>query len=154
MHTKLRSKWRVRGHFLDSHKDGYEVYLAWKRLWSTHGTTDASIRMFMTNSVLPFWVQCNECHKWRQWSKSSTPIPEFLKNYVCGTMPSGKVRLHFLNVVSSVWKLSFYIARTYMVHFTEIFWFFLANDLDIGDKHWTWLGLVTCFIYNILCKLI
>ena len=135
MHTKLRSKWRVRDHFLDSHKDGYEVYLAWKRLWSTHGTTDASIRMFMTNSVLPFWVQCNECHKWRQWSKSSTPIPEFLKNYVCGTMPSGKVRLHFLNVVSSVSKKSFFIARIYMLHITEIFGVFLANDLDIGDKH-------------------
>ena len=66
------------------------MYLAWKRLWNTHGTTDASIKMFMTNSVLPFWVQCTECHKWRQWSKSSTPLPEFLKNYVCGTMPSGK----------------------------------------------------------------
>ncbi|XP_055996920.1 lysine-specific histone demethylase 2-like isoform X1 [Ostrea edulis] len=77
-------------HYYRCHKDGYEVYLAWKKLWSTHGTTDASIRMFMTNSVLPFWVQCTDCHKWRQWSKSSTPIPEFLKNYVCGTMASGK----------------------------------------------------------------
>lgn len=77
-------------HYYRCHKDGYEVYLSWKKLWSTHGTTDASIRMFMTNSVLPFWVQCRECHKWRQWSKSTTPIPEFLKNYVCGTMASGK----------------------------------------------------------------
>ncbi|XP_062598638.1 lysine-specific histone demethylase 2-like [Saccostrea cucullata] len=77
-------------HYYRCHKDGYEVYLAWKKSWSTHGTTDASIRMFMTNSILPFWVQCTDCHKWRQWSKSSTPIPEFFKNYVCGTMASGK----------------------------------------------------------------
>lgn len=99
------------------------MYLSWKKLWSTHGTTDASIRMFMTNSVLPFWVQCRECHKWRQWSKSTTPIPEFLKNYVCGTMASGKVR--FFNVF---WKISKNNFSIFVLSFT---WFFIFNWISL-----------------------
>ena len=77
--------------FYLSHKDGYEGFTIWKRKWSTYGTTEATMRTFMSETLLPYWVQCKQCSKWRQLSKDAKPLPNFLKEYVCGMSISGVV---------------------------------------------------------------
>lgn len=76
-------------HHYRSHKDGYEGFAIWKRKWSTYGTTEATMRTFMSETLLPYWVQCTQCSKWRQLSKDAKPLPDFLKKYVCGMSISG-----------------------------------------------------------------
>lgn len=43
----------------------------------------------MADNLLPYWVQCTECAKWRQMSKDANQSPSFIKKYVCGMLSSG-----------------------------------------------------------------
>ncbi|KAH3748720.1 lysine-specific histone demethylase 2-like [Dreissena polymorpha] len=70
-------------HFYRSYKDGYDIYMSWKRLWTQYGNTDHSIRSYMVDQVLPYWVECNLCHKWRSVFRETDISPKFLKSYVC-----------------------------------------------------------------------
>lgn len=80
-----------------SHKHGYQVFEEWKREWSTYGCTDAGLKKFMTDCLVPYWVQCTvpECKKWRQLSKDLDLKPSFIDKYVCGMTGAGvKVTLY------------------------------------------------------------
>ncbi|KAJ8322400.1 hypothetical protein KUTeg_000050 [Tegillarca granosa] len=70
-------------------RSGYETYLAWKGLWSKYSRTEASVRTYMADQVLPHWVQCTLCNKWRQLSREATLMPDFLKKFTCGMNASG-----------------------------------------------------------------
>lgn len=70
-------------YFYRSHNTGYEIYTAWKRIWSQYGSTDNSVKYYMADQLLPYWVQCNLCEKWRSVYRETEVTPKFLKNYVC-----------------------------------------------------------------------
>lgn len=40
-----------------SHKDGYDKYSAWKRVWTSNGKTEPSPKAFMADQQLPYWVR-------------------------------------------------------------------------------------------------
>ncbi|XP_052085769.1 lysine-specific histone demethylase 2-like [Mytilus californianus] len=88
-------------HYYRSHKDGYAVFALWKRKWSTYGTTDPNIKAFMMDTMLPYWVQCTQCEKWRQMTKDSNISPDFLKKYVCGMSTSGFTKSSIANACDS-----------------------------------------------------
>ena len=66
-----------------SHKEGYDTYTSWKRLWTQYGSTDHGVKSFMMDQMLPYWVQCNLCEKWRSVFRDTDVSPKYLKNYVC-----------------------------------------------------------------------
>ncbi|OWF38535.1 lysine-specific histone demethylase 1B-like isoform X1 [Mizuhopecten yessoensis] len=81
-------------HYYRSHKSGYETYATWKRVWCTYGRGDSNIHIFMCDQILPYWVQCSLCAKWRQLSRDATLLPDFLRNFVCGMTVSGVKKMN------------------------------------------------------------
>ena len=72
-----------------SNKAGYSTYAKWRRLWASNGRTEAGAKVFLADQYLPYWLQCNICHKWRQCSRSTDMTPEFITKYVCGMNSEG-----------------------------------------------------------------
>lgn len=40
-----------------SHKDGYEKFSDWKKLWTGNGKSEPSLKAFMADQQLPYWVR-------------------------------------------------------------------------------------------------
>ncbi|KAG8571873.1 hypothetical protein GDO81_011814 [Engystomops pustulosus] len=73
-------------HYYRSHKDGYEIYCSWKRIWTSNGKSEPSPKAYMADQQLPYWVQCTkpECGKWRQLTKEIQLTMQMAKTYRCG----------------------------------------------------------------------
>uniref|UniRef100_A0A3P8VET1 [histone-H3]-N(6),N(6)-dimethyl-L-lysine(4) FAD-dependent demethylase n=1 Tax=Cynoglossus semilaevis TaxID=244447 RepID=A0A3P8VET1_CYNSE len=73
-------------HYYRSHKDGYEMFASWKKLWTSNGKSEPSLKAFMADQQLPFWVQCTkpECRKWRQLTKEIQLTASLAATYRCG----------------------------------------------------------------------
>uniref|UniRef100_A0A671YV74 [histone-H3]-N(6),N(6)-dimethyl-L-lysine(4) FAD-dependent demethylase n=1 Tax=Sparus aurata TaxID=8175 RepID=A0A671YV74_SPAAU len=73
-------------HYYRSHKDGYETFAAWKKTWTSNGKSEPSLKAFMADQQLPFWVQCTkpECRKWRQLTKEIQLTASLAASYRCG----------------------------------------------------------------------
>ncbi|CAL8298829.1 unnamed protein product [Lota lota] len=73
-------------HYYRSHKDGYEIYASWKKVWTSNGKSEPSLKAFMADQQLPFWVQCTkpDCRKWRQLTKEIQLTPNMAMSYRCG----------------------------------------------------------------------
>uniref|UniRef100_A0A7N6C2G6 [histone-H3]-N(6),N(6)-dimethyl-L-lysine(4) FAD-dependent demethylase n=1 Tax=Anabas testudineus TaxID=64144 RepID=A0A7N6C2G6_ANATE len=68
------------------HKDGYEIFAAWKKVWTSNGKSEPSLKAFMADQQLPFWVQCTkpDCGKWRQLTKEIQLTASLAATYRCG----------------------------------------------------------------------
>uniref|UniRef100_A0A7N6B4Y0 [histone-H3]-N(6),N(6)-dimethyl-L-lysine(4) FAD-dependent demethylase n=1 Tax=Anabas testudineus TaxID=64144 RepID=A0A7N6B4Y0_ANATE len=73
-------------HYYRSHKDGYEIFAAWKKVWTSNGKSEPSLKAFMADQQLPFWVQCTkpDCGKWRQLTKEIQLTASLAATYRCG----------------------------------------------------------------------
>uniref|UniRef100_A0A8C2Q450 [histone-H3]-N(6),N(6)-dimethyl-L-lysine(4) FAD-dependent demethylase n=1 Tax=Cyprinus carpio TaxID=7962 RepID=A0A8C2Q450_CYPCA len=73
-------------HYYRSHKDGYETFSSWKRVWTSNGKSEPSLKAFMADQQLPYWVQCTkaDCGKWRQLSKETHLSAALASSYRCG----------------------------------------------------------------------
>ncbi|MBN3314364.1 KDM1B demethylase, partial [Atractosteus spatula] len=73
-------------HYYRSHKDGYEKYASWKRIWTGNGKSEPSLKAFMADQQLPYWVQCTrpDCGKWRQLTKEIQLTSTLAMTYRCG----------------------------------------------------------------------
>uniref|UniRef100_A0A8C4PL23 [histone-H3]-N(6),N(6)-dimethyl-L-lysine(4) FAD-dependent demethylase n=1 Tax=Equus asinus asinus TaxID=83772 RepID=A0A8C4PL23_EQUAS len=80
--------------FFFSHKDGYDKYTTWKKIWTSNGKTEPSPKAFMADQQLPYWVQCTkpECRKWRQLTKEIQLTPHIARTYRCGMKPNTAVK--------------------------------------------------------------
>ncbi|XP_076457291.1 lysine-specific histone demethylase 2-like isoform X2 [Babylonia areolata] len=78
-------------YFYRSHKHGHTLFQDWKREWSLHGKSEATLKKFMSDTLVPFWVQCTvpSCRKWRQLSKDVSLKTSFIDKYVCGMSAAG-----------------------------------------------------------------
>ncbi|KAM5298191.1 lysine-specific histone demethylase 2 isoform 4-T4 [Ctenodactylus gundi] len=81
-------------HYYRSHKDGYDKYTTWKKIWTSNGKTEPSPRAFMADQQLPYWVQCTrpECRKWRQLTKEIQLTSQMARMYRCGMKPNTSVK--------------------------------------------------------------
>uniref|UniRef100_W5LIC7 [histone-H3]-N(6),N(6)-dimethyl-L-lysine(4) FAD-dependent demethylase n=1 Tax=Astyanax mexicanus TaxID=7994 RepID=W5LIC7_ASTMX len=72
--------------FFSFHKDGYEKFTSWKRLWTGNGKSEPSLKAFMADQQLPYWVQCTkpDCGKWRQLTKDIQLTASLAASYRCG----------------------------------------------------------------------
>uniref|UniRef100_A0A3Q2CQ89 [histone-H3]-N(6),N(6)-dimethyl-L-lysine(4) FAD-dependent demethylase n=1 Tax=Cyprinodon variegatus TaxID=28743 RepID=A0A3Q2CQ89_CYPVA len=68
------------------HKDGYETFASWKKVWTSNGKSEPSLKAFMADQQLPFWVQCTkpDCGKWRQLTKEIQLTASLAATYRCG----------------------------------------------------------------------
>uniref|UniRef100_A0A8C2GPE5 [histone-H3]-N(6),N(6)-dimethyl-L-lysine(4) FAD-dependent demethylase n=1 Tax=Cyprinus carpio TaxID=7962 RepID=A0A8C2GPE5_CYPCA len=73
-------------HVYKFHKDGYETFSSWKRVWTSNGKSEPSLKAFMADQQLPYWVQCTkaDCGKWRQLSKETHLSAALASSYRCG----------------------------------------------------------------------
>ncbi|CAH1773154.1 unnamed protein product [Owenia fusiformis] len=71
-------------YYYRSQKAGFPMLEQWKKEWSENGKTEPTIKTFMIDQVLFYWVQCNECRKWREMSANFQLTPEFIRKFVCG----------------------------------------------------------------------
>ncbi|KAE8282267.1 Lysine-specific histone demethylase 1B [Larimichthys crocea] len=73
-------------HYYRSHKDGYETFASWKKVWTSNGKSEPSLKAFMADQQLPFWVQCTkpDCRKWRQLTKEIQLTASLAATYRCG----------------------------------------------------------------------
>ncbi|XP_028673398.1 lysine-specific histone demethylase 2 isoform X3 [Erpetoichthys calabaricus] len=73
-------------HYYRSHKDGYEKYTSWKRIWTGNGKSEPSLKAFMADQQLPYWVRCikSDCGKWRQLTKEINLTSTLAMTYRCG----------------------------------------------------------------------
>lgn len=69
-------------------KPGYTEYWSWREHWSRNARSEASLRLFMADQVLPFWAQCARCRKWRRLPKGDDLTPEFVDSFTCSDIPS------------------------------------------------------------------
>ncbi|XP_077348380.1 lysine-specific histone demethylase 2 [Lithobates pipiens] len=81
-------------HYYRSHKDGYDIYASWKRIWTSNGKSEPSPKAFMADQQLPYWVQCTkpECGKWRQLTKEIHLTIQMAKTYKCGMKLNNSIK--------------------------------------------------------------
>ena len=64
-------------------KGGYEAYTKWKYDWTIHsGQKEASIKVYVSEMIMPFWVQCTLCLKWREFPEKDL-TPAVIKSWKC-----------------------------------------------------------------------
>ena len=64
-------------------KGGYEAYTKWKYDWTIHsGQKEASIKVYVSEMIMPFWVQCTLCLKWREFPEKKL-TPAVIKSWKC-----------------------------------------------------------------------
>ncbi|MGH0117274.1 UNVERIFIED_CONTAM: hypothetical protein FKN15_032241 [Acipenser sinensis] len=90
-------------HYYRSHKDGYEKYASWKRIWTGNGKSEPSLKAFMADQQLPYWVQCtkSDCGKWRQLTKEIQLTSTLATTYRCGMKLNNVKRV--AEVIDSWW---------------------------------------------------
>uniref|UniRef100_A0ABI7YZ54 Lysine demethylase 1B n=2 Tax=Felis catus TaxID=9685 RepID=A0ABI7YZ54_FELCA len=47
-------------HYYRSHKDGYDKYTTWKKIWTSNGKTEPSPKAFMADQQLPYWPETSD----------------------------------------------------------------------------------------------
>ncbi|XP_065652086.1 lysine-specific histone demethylase 2 isoform X2 [Hydra vulgaris] len=70
-------------HFYRTHKDGFKVYEPWKVHWSSSCRKEANLKLFMSEEMLPFWLQCALCDKWRNTGNDTTKMKKNICNFSC-----------------------------------------------------------------------
>lgn len=71
---------------MGSHKDGYETFASWKKVWTSNGKSEPSLKAFMADQQLPFWV-------------STGCIPASCLTAECGDCPLSMMICSFLGSV-------------------------------------------------------
>uniref|UniRef100_A0A3Q2VT00 [histone-H3]-N(6),N(6)-dimethyl-L-lysine(4) FAD-dependent demethylase n=1 Tax=Haplochromis burtoni TaxID=8153 RepID=A0A3Q2VT00_HAPBU len=73
-------------HYYRSHKDGFETFASWKKVWTSNGKSEPSLKAFMADQQLPYWAQCTkpDCRKWRQLTKEIQLTASLAAAYRCG----------------------------------------------------------------------
>ncbi|XP_014681007.1 PREDICTED: lysine-specific histone demethylase 1B-like isoform X2 [Priapulus caudatus] len=79
-------------HFYRNTKPGFQAYCHWRDEWAANGKTEPTLKLYMQDQHLPYWVQCTkpDCTKWRQLSREVEITVEFIQSYYCGKKINGK----------------------------------------------------------------
>ena len=79
----------------DSHKAGYEAYAEWKLKWNRASQREASVRAYVADILMPYWLKCNLCGKWRKQPKNhGDPTPELISSWTCRNLPKSPKKEH------------------------------------------------------------
>uniref|UniRef100_A0A8C5A4B4 Lysine demethylase 1B n=1 Tax=Gadus morhua TaxID=8049 RepID=A0A8C5A4B4_GADMO len=78
---------------------------SWKKVWTSNGKSEPSLKAFMADQQLPFWVQCTKpaCRKWRQLTKEIALTPTMAMSYRCGFVLILFCCAYLVSVIDSWW---------------------------------------------------
>ena len=69
---------------LTSHKDGFQAYEQWKKDWNSNSQHEGNLKMFMAERILPYWVKCCDCGKWRQYPLTEGDLSaDIVESWTC-----------------------------------------------------------------------
>lgn len=70
--------------FYRSGKPGYRLYSSWSHDWSyTSRASKPTIKKFVANELLPYWIRCIDCDKWRLVRTEGSLDHDFMQNFKC-----------------------------------------------------------------------
>jgi lysine-specific histone demethylase 1B len=58
----------------------------WQKRWDLRAGVPGNLRLFIGDRLLPFWLQCTECHKWRPISCREKLTPSKIASFQCGKL--------------------------------------------------------------------
>lgn len=74
-------------YFYRTHKEGYKRYEPWRAHWSSNCRKEGSLKLFFAEEIVPFWVQCNKCDKWRELENNKIVVnKKFCETFVCSNV--------------------------------------------------------------------
>lgn len=74
-----------------SHKEGYAAYAEWKFAWGGCCRREASVKAYVSEEIMDYWVLCQSCNKWRALPKAEGDLtPELSRSWVCKSLSSKK----------------------------------------------------------------
>ncbi|XP_022694892.1 lysine-specific histone demethylase 1B-like [Varroa jacobsoni] len=76
-------------HFCKPTRAGYAIFSLWKELWVRDLKGEAAIRLFMADQLLPFWLQCVRCDKWRQLPSRQELRESLIRDFTCDHLVYG-----------------------------------------------------------------
>lgn len=59
------------------------AYAEWKALQEAKGETAVDRNQFVVDHLLPYWLQCQSCGKWRTMSSEVEVTPEVIRSFHC-----------------------------------------------------------------------
>lgn len=69
---------------LTSHKDGFQAFEQWKKEWNSNSQHEGNLKMFMAERILPYWVKCCDCGKWRQYPLTEGDLStDIVESWTC-----------------------------------------------------------------------
>lgn len=89
-------------------REGYQEFTEWKQVWSVNAKHEANIRMFVIDRYLPFWLQCNNCAKWREVSPNVTVTLELVQTYTCDSNLKVMTTIFDVNFIVGLLALNLY----------------------------------------------
>lgn len=93
-----------------SHKDGFQAYDQWKKHWNGTSQQQGNLKMFMAERILPYWVKCCDCGKWRQYPITEGDLTtDVVESWTCRSykklkkVMSKTVNFHFVYCSRMYW---------------------------------------------------
>ena len=75
--------------------------MSWKILWDAKAKAEGSLKIFMADCMMPYWLQCQRCKKWRQVPREVMVNKDYILSFWCG-VPYGKKKVVMKILLRSV----------------------------------------------------
>ena len=127
---------------------GYGDYYKWKKVWSANARSDPLIVTFIGDQVLPYWIQCIRCSKWREMGRYFALTKDLTEQFICTVScdePEDKVSL----ISSQPTRLCSYSKEPLFVGVVALRYMVLITECHNFHKHsqCPWTSTDCCFIY-------
>ncbi|XP_067947954.1 lysine-specific histone demethylase 2-like isoform X2 [Watersipora subatra] len=69
--------------YTKSQNVGYGDYYKWKKVWTANARSEPTIATFIGDQVLPYWIQCIRCSKWREMGRYFALNKDLTQQFIC-----------------------------------------------------------------------
>jgi lysyl-tRNA synthetase class I len=71
-------------------RNKFEEYIEWKHKWVKDSRCAPTLRLFILDALLPFWISCNKCGKFRKTTTDENEWNnETIANFTCAQVYEG-----------------------------------------------------------------
>lgn len=103
-------------------------FLAWRKTWDKNNTKEGNVVTYLTDQVLPFWLQCHQCHKWREVRHSGALTPDFVKSFSCSNAQQSGNKVVFYIFLQS------YLKDSQLIYMYVFYNFLVSTYTVISNK--------------------
>ncbi|XP_063690523.1 lysine-specific histone demethylase 2-like [Bolinopsis microptera] len=76
-------------YFYRPQKKGYTNYFNWKLRWQVNSQCEPGVKLYFTEEVLPYWIRCSECRKWRKLDQDKKLVETPQDTWTCSENKGG-----------------------------------------------------------------